>query len=74
MRCRPPTLFGRGALNAPLGSLEVGSDEEEEEGARGTEETSALPAEEDDEAFERRRGLRKGLGGVNFLLTLREHG
>lgn len=71
------TIFGRGALNAPL--LANGSEEEEDPGNGGhaglaPSTAKPLPAEETEEEFGRRRGLKKGLGGVSFMLNLREHG
>ena len=64
-----PTIFGRGSLNTPLAD-DPGSAEEEQ--SEGTE--SVLPSEETEEEFLRRRGLRKGQGGVQYIMELRESG
>ncbi|XP_018015694.1 activating signal cointegrator 1 complex subunit 2 [Hyalella azteca] len=71
---RPP-LFNRGALNAPLqADSNSENDEDCSTGGASLEQSVALPAEEDELEFERRRGLRKGLGGAQFIAELREYG
>lgn len=48
--------------------------DEDESGTGGRDSSKVLPAEEDIEEFERRRGLRKGTGGAHFLTELRNSG
>ncbi|KAF2368287.1 Ubiquitin system component Cue [Trinorchestia longiramus] len=74
-RLNRPFQFGRGALNAPLqGDSNSDEDENGGVGTAALDPSKALPAEENEEEFERRRGLRKGLGGVQFIAELRESG